>query len=226
MFGLERVFDGCRIGTSTEITDILISDKNELYRKVLSTDSNNSICRKCTKTVILRKYDECSFSDIYMGEDLLRSLPIYKYSNNIVFIHNVLYSYVMNNESMVHSVTPKNFQPSYILYKNVIVFLSSEGIEDYECRFEIRTLYAQKLIRDVLQIARFKCAFKEKIKILEDVITNSIDILSGPIDEKLLGRRRLIFSALKKRQLCCALEMAYVENKINELSIKTRRLVK
>ena len=201
IFGLERVRNGSRIGISTEITTYLISNKYELYRKVLSADSNNSICRKCTKTTILRKYDERPFVDIYMGEDLLRSLSIYRYSTRVVFIPNILYSYVMNDKSMVHSVTPINFQPSYLLYKNVVEFLALEGINDDKCALNIRTLYAQKLIRDVLQIAKFECDSKEQIQILEDVVSNSTDILSEPIDEKLLGRRKSIYKALKRKNI-------------------------
>ncbi len=226
MFGLERVRDGKRIEVSTETKTQVISDRLKLYRKVLSSDSNNSICRKCLKTEILRKYDESLHIDIHIGEDLLRSLSVYKYSDRVVFIRDVLYSYVMNEESMVHSVTPKNFQPSYLLYMNVSEFLTSEGVDDYRCTLAIRTLYAQKLVRDVLQIARFQCTHQEQIRSLETVVANSNGILSQPIMEEALGRRKTIYMALQKKNYLSALRKAQIENRITEISTKIRGLIK
>ncbi len=224
IFGLEVISKGSRIRVSTEAKNQLILDKQALYRKVLSSDRYNSVCRKCTKTKILKLFDAKPYAYLHMGEDLIRSLDIYRHCNNVVFINNILYSYVMNDASLTHSVNPKNFQPSYLLYQYVFDFLKSEHMEGDECEFEVRTLYAQKLIRDVLQITRFELTQSDKIRLIKDVASNSVNILTKPVQEKELGRRLVIYTALKKGRYKKTLRLAQFECLLGKLSAAVRRL--
>ena len=84
VFGLERVLNGASVGISSDSQKILLFDKPSLYKKVLSSDSYNSVCRKCTKTNILKRFDVRPYANIHMGEDLIRSLFIYKECKSVL----------------------------------------------------------------------------------------------------------------------------------------------
>ncbi len=212
IFGLERNLNGKPV-VSTVKENLLIDNSLELYDLVLSNESFNSVCRKCTKTDILRKFDYKPHSKIHMGEDLVLSLSIYKYSGKVSIVKDVLYHYTMNDTSVTHTVSYDNFQPSYLLYNLVKQFLSENCVTDEKCITDVMTLYADKLIRDVLQIARFEIGRKEKLNKIKELVDNSEDILCNFVHREKFGKRAIVLNALKKYRLRKALFYSQFINK-------------
>ena len=214
MFGLERVLNGASLGVSSDSQELLLFDKLSLYKKVLSSDSYNSVCRKCTKTNLLRQFDVRPYANIHMGEDLIRSLFIYKECKSVLFIKDVLYLYRMNPTSITHTVEEDNFQPSFLLAKLVFEFLEQENVYDPDIILGIRTLYAQKMIRDILTVERFHIARKKKLRIIRNIVSESEDIVHNPINSCQLRRRHFIFDKACEGKYSLVLLYSKIENKL------------
>ena len=224
VFGLERVLNGASVGISSDSQKILLFDKPSLYKKVLSSDSYNSVCRKCTKTNILKRFDVRPYANIHMGEDLIRSLFIYKECKSVLFIKDVLYLYRMNPTSITHTVEEDNFQPSFLLSKLVFEFLKQENVYDSDIMLGIRTLYAQKMIRDILTVERFHIARKKKLQIIRNIVSESKDIVCNPINYCELRRRHLIFDKICEGKYSLVLFYSKIENKLCQISATIRRI--
>ena len=226
VFGIERVYKGVTVGVSSDSQISHLSDKILIYKKVLSSESYNSVCRKCTKTNILKLFNIDPYVDIHMGEDLIRSLPIYKESKSVLFIKDILYLYRMNPTSMTHTVKESNFQPSFLLFKLVFEFLQRENISDLDVMLRMRKKKKKKMIRDILTVERFNISRSLKLQIIRNIVSGSKEILHNPISYSELGRRRLIYDNICIGKYSLALFFAKIENYKSRICATLRRFIK
>ena len=197
IYNLQRVTeDGEIISPESDTGKTEINeDKRELYHKVLFDESYNSLCRKCVNIKIADIVDHSSHYHIKYGEDLIRSLDYLKKCKRVVFYDRVLYNYVMNPSSVIHSVDLENYHTSTIAFKIVLDFLDEENVfsdKDYNDYW----LFIQELLsRKVVRIAYLDASRKKKIEIYEKI--RSDEIWSKSLDIKI---QSLACKLFKKRK--------------------------
>ena len=74
----------------------ILADKRELYKIVYYDQSYNSLCRKAMRLKLFRNETEYDYHPMY-GEDLLRSIDLYRNCTAVSFIKDILY-----NLSLIH----------------------------------------------------------------------------------------------------------------------------
>ena len=96
-------------------------DKVELYKRIISSHSYNSMCLKVFKKELFDN-DENNYESlkgIGYGEDKIQTLHPITNAKKILFIPNVLYNYVYNEQSSVHKID----------FKKIPVMISKEMFE-------------------------------------------------------------------------------------------------
>lgn len=126
IYGLERVENGKVKSQTYDSIEELIYDKRTIYRKVFFSTEYNSLCRKAVKACVFHDVDYSPYYHLKYTEDLLQSLEIYKYSNAIAFIPDVLYEYRMNQSSITHG--SDRMIVDYTIRKRVLEFLRDESV--------------------------------------------------------------------------------------------------
>lgn len=223
IFGMKVMLRDGRTIISKENTNLVIDDKDTLYRKVLSSDDYNAVWRKCTKTDILKQIDVTPYSHIRVGEDMLHSLLIYKLCKNIVFIKDILYCYVMHDDSITHTTTLEKFQPSYMLYYFALDFMEKEGFLSTENKEALTNLYIKKMIRDLRRTAGFETTKDEKRRILSDIYEHSFELLAQDADKAVLGRHTYLYKQMQKGSFNGVLAAAGIDNFISGMMRIIRR---
>lgn len=135
-FGFQRVKNEKTVFTSEREIDapIIISDKRELYLKVLLSSSYNAMWRKVIKRECITKYDYSHFYHLRIAEDLLQSLDFYKHASKVVFINDILYNYYINEASVTHTVSFNKIKDSFEVHSEIDQFLLQERVfmnQDY-----------------------------------------------------------------------------------------------
>ena len=212
VFGFARVRENKIISIITEEQTQVLKTKEEIYKKLLSNSSYNSICRKCIRTDILKKVELVDCFHIRMGEDLIHSLAVYKMIDRIVMLPDVLYNYIMNSSSVTHTVNIKNFQPSYILFNYVYDFIETEEVSKEKIFDGVIQCYRDRLVSDVICACSFNVSNKEKMKILRDLRRGSKKLFSNR-KTKLTFGRKLIYLALKLKLYRVACILARLANR-------------
>lgn len=81
----------------------ILADKRELYKIVYYDQSYNSLCRKAMRLKLFRNETEYDYHPMY-GEDLLRSIDLYRNCTAVSFIKDILYNYMIVSSSITHSI--------------------------------------------------------------------------------------------------------------------------
>lgn len=175
IYGMDRVIDGkiVRKYNQSKGYGYMISDKQELYRKVFNSAEYNSLCRKAVSIKIIPDIDYSDYYHISHAEDLLQSIFLYKNCNNVFFLNENLYNYTVNPCSITQTVSEKNFKVDFTVRSFVSEFLEYEKIFSKE-DWKQYTSYCIHLINNMLQ------------KILSFSITN--------------GRKKEYFSEIRNSQ--------------------------
>ncbi len=196
VFGFARVFADKVLSITTEEREQVLESKEEIYNKLLSNSSYNSICRKCIKTEVLKRVDLTNCFHIRMGEDLIHSLAVYRMIDSLVMLPDVLYNYFMNSSSVTHTFNIKNFQPSYLLFNYVHDFIEKQEVPKDKILDSIVQCYRDRLVSDVICICAFSASKKEKIGSLKNLRSGGKKLFLGCKTSLTLGRK-LIYIALK-----------------------------
>lgn len=219
VFGFARVFEDKVISITTEEREQILESKEEIYEKLLSKTSYNSIWRKCIRADVLKKVDLINYFHIRMGEDLIHSLAAYKLIDSIVMLPDVLYNYSVNYSSVTHTVNVKNFQPSYLLFNYVYDSVEKQGVLKEKILGCIVKCYRDRLVSDVICICAFSTSKKEKIRIIKDLRYGGRKLFSS-LKTKLTLGRRLIYIALKLKLFRVVYQLARLANRKSK-KIKT-----
>lgn len=138
-----------------------LSNKREVYRKVIIGSYYNNLWRKVVSMKLLKNFDYTNYFRFQIGEDLLISLNLYKNANTITFLNDKIYFYNYNRNSIIrnkYSLKCNNrFELSEIVYDFIIkedVFNQTD-LEEFEEK-EIKRLYNEILWIIDLNIKRSK----------------------------------------------------------------------
>lgn len=108
-------------------TRCIITDKRELYRRVLLDESYNSIWRKiCRKRLFTHNLEQ--YYDGRFAEDLIQSIEIYRNGGNILFLDLPLYEYRDNESSITNTVRDKKYRIDLAPYKRAYDLLIKENV--------------------------------------------------------------------------------------------------
>ena len=171
IYGLKRVLPGNEVNAedSNPILSNVITDKRELYSRVLNDPSYNSLCRKACKSTLFENIDYSEFYHIKHGEDLIQSINILKNSQKTVIIDNILYNYTFNPDSITHSVTYENYKVDFTVEEMVLEFLKEQSVFSEEDFNDFRGKNIKILYELLIKICQFDTTLKNKIGLLKEI---------------------------------------------------------
>ena len=191
----DAVFDGYE-GENSPIIDRVIADKRQLFKYILSSPSNNSLCLKCFHRNVFKISDYSSFYHIKLGEDLLQSLDPLNNCKKVVFINNVLYLYRTNPTSITHSIDYSNYKVDYTIREEVLRFLKREDFftdDDYR---EYNDICIDIVINEIKRITNSQLKIGQK-KALFDKMRETDYIKRFFAPNALVDRQNVRYKRLK-----------------------------
>jgi len=144
------IFGFNRINESDEVTASFLppleervyrsaEDLMEIRSVIMTSNDLNSLCFKCTRTTLFdRDVDYSPFYQVKNTEDLLQSLPLFDQAKTITAIHDYLYSYRTNTESMTREVmTVAKLESMILVYDELEEYAKRWGFSGqvYQARF-------------------------------------------------------------------------------------------
>ena len=208
IFGLYRIEKEVYVAT-TEYEYSVIGNKEQLYKKVLSNSCYNSLCRKCVRTNVLQGFDAERYRGVYIGEDLLHSLHVYKRAREVIFLPDVLYFYNSNPSSVIHRIGTTDFLQNWRLFDAVSTFLVSEGMDTCEAMKSVRTCYARAIVMDIMKIAKMSMLHKERKAVVKDIRKKAHSLFMDKVEGKKLGKYFVMYYVLKYNLVDLCLDVAY-----------------
>ena len=203
IYQLERVWNGKVISPAPKFADICITDKRELDLKCLLSSTYSSMCCKAVKAEVLqKKSDHSNDYALRYGEDLVQSLPVFKYSNKVVFTDAILYNYTANPQSMMHSINYENtgfFE--FSAYLRVLKFLKEENVWIEEDYARLRNYCAMLLCTKLFEFSRQSLPFRKKRQIIKKARQAEFYqnfLFSEQKTEWNLGKRTCMFMLFQK----------------------------
>lgn len=197
-FGLVRVRDGAVLEEVRIEEPITITDKRELYRKVLFTNSYNSIGRKAIKATLIQnvRYEAEDYT-YRLGEDLLQSLEIYKNCERAVFVPDVLYCYTANPDSITQKPNLDNYCKSIGVREKVLSFVINENVFTEQDMQEYKDACVKVYINELFSLLSSHAGCKEKARVLKNL--RKTDYFHNVINRKVAHldvpfRRRVVFA--------------------------------
>lgn len=133
IYGYEKTENGVVISKTEDTEEICLSDKNKICKKCFFSVDMNSLCRKAVKATVFHDFDYSKYYGIQLSEDLLQSIEIYKNSQSIAFINEILYVYRTNPNSLTQK--NDNIKIDFTVRKKVLEFIQQEQVfssEDYD----------------------------------------------------------------------------------------------
>ena len=205
IYRAKKVFDEKIIYTYKEEANapFVISDKRELYKKVLFSSNYNNLWRKAVKRSVFVGWDYSPYFHISMGEDLLQSLEIYKNANDFLFVNDCLYRYTLNSDSITQRYMKSNYRPDFTVQKKVLEFLETENIFSKEDFDEFRDYNIKLLIHELISISINFGDFKKQkefFKIIQDSDYYKLFLSKKLKKPSTLGKRKYIYYLFKKNQ--------------------------
>lgn len=171
VYGMDRVSKGKVVipfdKGNTE--SYLEQDKRTLYKKVFSNSDYNPVCRKAIKTELIPIKTYGKYYRLSHGEDLLRSIDLYKAASTIYFLQEGLYNYTINPKSMTRTVGPDNYKVDFTIREQVHKFLESEKIFNESDWEEYRGSCVSRMCRAVIMISGFAVSANKKIKYYNNI---------------------------------------------------------
>lgn len=219
VFGYRRVKDNRIYKTYTVSKDELLTDKHEVYRRCLSSNIYNSMCRKSFRIDLYRQGDLGRYFHLRKGEDLLQSLDLLRCCNTVYFSKEVLYNYRINEASITNQrtlFTETNIFPvsEYVLelIMNEARFSEAEQDEYRGSRFrEFFLPLIFETVRADIPMARKKKSFQT--------------IRRTEYYQKFLSKR-ICFSAETKRDLCILLLFRYGFDSLIIFAVRTADMIR
>lgn len=155
---------------TTDAEDFYINDKKQLYLTMLEGNKYNSLWSKAIKKEFLQGTEYSNYSFVRYGEDLLQGLDVIKQNPKTVIIHDVLYGYRMNPDSVSNQLQIGRYVEDHLLVrKKVYETIMDENFYDNKDWIKHRTQEIE-LISDVIgNIAVQIIPFKEKKIFFEEI---------------------------------------------------------
>lgn len=217
IYGFERVYDGRVISQSFDQDEVCLTTKRDLYNMVFFELDKNAMWRKAVKADVFKGIDYSPYYHIKLGEDLLQSLEIYKYSNTTVFIPDILYEYRMNPQSMTH--TKRISAIDFTVRKRVLEFLQSENAFSKEDFDRFRDFCIGLLINTLIEIGMMHATIEKKTELLLQIRQDDYYktfLNKGITNRKTYGLKTAIYDLFQKKQDILLLTMLGLYGKIKQ----------
>jgi glycosyltransferase involved in cell wall biosynthesis len=171
IYGMDRVADGKVVASygSADIESYLEKDKRKLYRKVLFDQNYNALWRKAIKAELIPTKSYEAYYRFAHGEDLLRSLDLYKAASTVYFLQESLYNYRVNPESITQTVTAENYKVDFTIRDRVHAFLKSEDVFTHDDWAEYNGFCVSAINGMAATIARFAISAQERHKLYRQI---------------------------------------------------------
>lgn len=171
IFRLQEFSDSAQLCVRKDKTEkeCTVSDHGKLYQKVLTNFRYNSLCTKAVCASCLDFDSLRAFYHLSHGEDLLRSLSLYKNCHQVRFLADELYGYRVNPDSITRSVDYSHYSVDTTIRRTVLEFLKSENIwgkQEYAAYFRAME---RMLNSDILSILRSDTVAETKKNILDEI---------------------------------------------------------
>ena len=145
--------DGKLLGEESSIFPEGEIDKEMYFRKILSSTSLNSLCKKiCRRSLFDLDADYSDYYTIRNGEDLLQSLPVVYRANKFYYLDEALYLYRMIPQSITHKYAGDEYKVLNVvrpaLYQ-CMVKLGYDSVENREVFFKVYLLSIWKRLYNV-----------------------------------------------------------------------------
>ena len=202
IFGMDRVSGGKKvIPFDKENTESYLErDKRRLYKKVFSYPEYNPVCRKAVRKGLIPEHSYEKFYGLSHGEDLLRSIELYKAASTIYFLQESLYNYTINPESITRTVGPDSYKVNFTIREQVHEFLEKERIFSESDWEEYRGTCVSRMCQEVVMISRFSVSAEEKTKYYNSIAESDFykTRLQGR-KFKCKGKYRIVFWLFEKK---------------------------
>lgn len=151
------------------------------FGKLYKNSLINSPCNKLYVREILQKNEIKFLDNLNMGEDLLFNLEYLKICNKISIIHDSLYNYMVNSNSLTHTFYRNLFENQKLLFSAVRNYLKDTKSYTDENVFFVETLFTEQIVWVINNLfhknndMNFKQR-KERIKIIinDETVRNNI----------------------------------------------------
>lgn len=217
IYGFERVYDGRVISQTFDQEEVCLKTKRDLYNQVFFELDKNAMCRKAVKADVFKGEDYSPYYHIKMGEDLLQSLEVYKYSNTTAFIPNILYEYRMNPQSMTH--TNRISGIDFTVRKKVLEFLQSENVFLLKEFDRYKDFCIGLFVDTIIIIGIMNTPIIQKkdlfMQIRQDDYYNNF-LSKGITDRKSFGYKKAVYDLFKNKHDALLLTLLSIYGKINQ----------
>lgn len=114
--------------------------RNEVFEKMISTSSLNSLWSKCCRYELFDvDVDYSSYYKIQYGEDFIQTLPVLAKAERFYYLDRILYGYRMNDSSITHNYQRNQYRTLNVLRPllyNYLVQLKLDSKENVQLFFQ------------------------------------------------------------------------------------------
>lgn len=199
IYGYEQFDGNCILSQVVDSEEKVLQNKKDIYRECLFNTNRNPLCRKAVRASVFQDLDYSQYYHLQLREDLLQSLEIYKYSEKIAFISDVLYRYRLNQNSISHN--RNDYQPDSTIRKTVLDFIVHEAEFSQNEMLEYRDFCISLLIVEVIKIATLKQSIekrKQKFALIRNDAYYQDFLKLGITNRKAIGKKSIIYELFQR----------------------------
>lgn len=203
VFQYVRLHNGETFPVSHRETEQVLYNKRDIYRKCLM-GQYNAIWMKAVKASVFDAEDTSPGDyQVRLGEDILQSLKIYKYSSSIAFIDAALYEYRDNPNGICYTISYDAYVKSMVVHGRVLEFLKKEDVFDAEDYAKYRQICIDRHVDEVLLICRLKTSVRNKVQLMKNIRDTDYfrNFVNRPIEKNHLSFKRRFLFALHRWKL-------------------------
>lgn len=200
VYGYKTLSGREEVYATPQETEHIISDKRTLYKKVLQNSTYNALWRKAVRRSIFKGTDFSKYYHIAMGEDLLQSLEIYKFSHQVSFISDCLYGYRVNPRSITHSIVYDRYEPDFTVNEATLSFLTQEKVFAENDMKQYLLYLRGNLVGEVAKICKSSASYRIKTECLRRIRDTGYcnTLIRGNVFVKGMGaKKKLVLMLLK-----------------------------
>lgn len=173
------------------------SDKSELFMNMFLDQKKNSMCRKAMRREVASNINLSEFYYLRHGEDLIQSILIYKNSNKVVVIPDILYIYRYNLLSTSHKWSPSELIDFSVL-EYILEFINENQVFNDEDKEKYLVHCYLQFIDRVRRICKADFLYKKKENLLKNIRESNFYeiLLKNKNCKKNIKNKKKLFLAL------------------------------
>lgn len=156
-----------------------VLDQYEMLNRYISTNKYNGISGKIIKSEILQTHIEEIYNKqtVNLGEDILQTAYLIKYSRLIVLVHDIVYHYMIRKDSLMHDRRTKNDIVEIIyMYKCVVNIIEeimvASGFTDETMTTIVYSLATENVMENIYKYDK-QIGLKGKDVSLQEIYRNN-----------------------------------------------------